>query len=360
MISAVRELSPSLGGARAACDALGLARATYYRAICPRASAPRQKPEEPLAAGRELKASECQRILDYLHSERFVDRSPSEVFYTLLDEGIYLASIRTFYRVLADHDEVRERRAQRRIPEYRKPELLATEPNQVWTWDITKLLGPAKWTYYYLYVIIDIYSRYVVGWMLAERESGSLAEELIRETCVKQNIERDQLTIHSDRGPAMQSGPVVHLMARLGITKSNSRPHVSNDNPFSESQFKTLKYHPGFPKRFGGPDDARAFSTPFFRWYNQQHCHSAIAFLTPETVHYGLATEVLDARQARRLEAYEAHPERFINGPPRPLQLPAAVYINPPVPLSPAIVTDLATGYRHGDGKECLGKTPTV
>lgn len=332
MIAAVQELCPLLGGVVASCDAVGMPRASYYRAVTPpKAAAPEKRLETPLSGWRGLDESERQKILDYLHSSRFADKSPSEVYHTLLDDdGIYLGSVRTFYRVLEDNDEVRERRAQLRHPQYRKPELVATKPNQVWTWDITKLRGPATWTYYYLYVIIDIYSRKVVGWMLADRESGSLAEELIGETCIKQNVDRGQLTIHSDRGAAMQSMPVVHLLARLGITKSNSRPHVSNDNPFSESQFKTLKYHPSFPKRFGGFEDAHAFCTEFFRWYNQQHRHSGIAYLTPETVHYGRAAEVLAARHARLLAAYGAHPERFINGPPRLQSLPEAVYINPP------------------------------
>lgn len=328
MIQVIQESKESLGGVAGGCRALGLPRASYYRGLAPPppSKPTRNKPPQQRALG----SNEHQQILDHLHSERFVDRSPAEVFHTLLDEGTYLGSVRTFYRVLAANDEVRERRDQRRHPYYKKPELIATAPNQVWTWDITKLLGPAKWTYYYLYVILDIFSRYVVGWMLAEREAGYLAEQLIEESCRKQDIQPGQLTIHSDRGPAMQAGPVVRLLGRLGITKSNSRPYVSNDNPFSESQFKTLKYYPGFPGRFGGFDDGHSHCAVFFPWYNQEHRHSAIAFLTPETVHYGRAVEVLTARHQRLLEAYRAHPDRFINGPPKLVLLDRAVYINPP------------------------------
>jgi putative transposase len=283
-------------------------------------------------------------ILDALHSERFIDRAPAEVYYTLLDEGIYLGSVRTFYRVLADNQEVKERRAQRRHTEYQKPELIATGPNQVWTWDITKLLGPAKWVYYYLYVILDIYSRYVVGWMLAEREAAVWAQQLIEDTYDKQNIQPGQLTIHSDNGAPMQATPMVGLHARLDIAKSNSRPHVSNDNPFIESHYKTMKYSPGFPRRFhGGFEEASEFCKGFFPWYCKEHRHSGIAFLPPEIVHYGLADQVLAERHIRKLDAYRANPGRFIQGPPKLRQLERAVYINPPVP-SPAV---LVAGGSH-------------
>jgi putative transposase len=326
----------------AVCHALGIPKASYYRAIAkaaPAASETSADTEEaaetscpaPCVHYRALKLAEEQKILEVLHGERFVDRAPSEVYHTLLDEGVYLGSVRTYYRILAKHQEVKERRAQRRHPEYKKPELLATGPNQVWTWDITKLLGPAKWTYYYLYVIIDIYSRYVVGWMLAEREAGCWAQQLIEETYEKQEIQPGQLTIHSDNGSPMQATPTVSLHARLDITKSNSRPHVSNDNPFSESQFKTLKYSPGFPRRFlGGFEDASEFCTGFFPWYNKEHRHSGIAFVTPEMVHYGLADEALAKRHVLLLDAYRANPERFIQGPPKLRSLEKAVYINPP------------------------------
>ncbi len=328
MTAAVQELAPQLG-VEAGCEVVGLPRASYYRAIAP-PEAPEPKPATRAANPRALAPEEKQAILDHLHSERFVDRSPAEAHHTLLDEGIYLASLRTFYRVLAENDEVRERRNQRRHPEYKKPELVATAPNQVWSWDITKLRGAAKFVYYYLYVILDIFSRYAVGWMLADRESGELATQLIRETCEKQGVEPGQLTIHADRGSPMIAQPTVGLMAKLGITQSHSRPHVSDDNPFSESQFKTLKYHPGFPGRFGSIEDAQAFCSPFFSWYNNEHRHSGILFLTPADAHHCRADAILEARHSRQLEAYALHPERFIGGPPRRLALPPAVYINPP------------------------------
>jgi putative transposase len=243
---------------------------------------------------------------------------------------VYYCSIRTMYRYLAANGEIRERRNQLRHPNYKKPELLAEAPNQVWSWDITKLRGPAKWTYFHLYVIMDIFSRYVVGWMVAARESAELAKQLLLESCLKQSISMDQLTIHSDRGPAMTSKPVALLLADLGVTRSLSRPHVSNDNPFSESQFKTLKYCPEFPERFGSLQHARSFSESFFSWYNQEHRHSGIAMLTPEMVHYGRAEEVLTARRLVLEEAYRKHPERFVHQPPAPQRLPTAVWINPP------------------------------
>ena len=328
MNAVIQEVAPQLGGVSRACNLLGVPRASYYRSLTPPKDGgtvtERPKPKNALST------EERELALEYLHSERFVDKPPAAVVYSLLDEGIYIASERTLYRILADNKEVKDRRAQRRHVNYTKPELIATAPNQVWTWDISKLKGPVAWTYYYLYVIIDIFSRKVVGWMLAEREAGSLAEQLIEETCIKENIKPGQLTIHSDRGPAMQSGPVVHLHARLGITKSNSRPYVSDDNPFSEAQFKTLKYHPGFPERFGGYEDALAFCKPFFQWYNNDHYHSGIQFLTPAMVHHGQSDAVLMQRHQRLLEAYNKTPERFITGPPAIKTLERAVYINPP------------------------------
>ncbi len=329
MTAAVQELAPQLG-VEAGCEVLGVPRASFYRAIAPPPVSQPEPATRSVVNHRALAPEEKQHILDHLHGERFIDRSPAEAYHTLLDEGTYLASLRTFYRILAENDEVRERRNQCRHPEYKKPELVATGPNQVWSWDITKLRGAAKFVYYYLYVILDIYSRYVVGWMLADRESGELATQLIRETCEKQGIQADQLTIHADRGAPMTAQPTVGLMARLGITPSHSRPHVSDDNPFSESQFKTLKYHPGFPGRFGSIEDAQAFCSPFFSWYNNEHRHSGIYFLTPSNAHHGNADAVLEARYLQRMEAYNRNPERFIGGPPRRLALPAAVYINPP------------------------------
>lgn len=259
-----------------------------------------------------------------------MDDSPAEVYATLLDEDTYLCSVRTMYRLLARHDEMRERRNQLRHPAYHKPELLATQPNQVWTWDITKLLGPAKWTYFYLYVIMDIFSRYVVGWMVAHRESATLAERLIAQTLTKQGIGRDQLTVHADRGPAMTSKPVAFLLADLGVTKTHSRPYTSTDNPYSEAQFRTMKYRPDFPSRFGSIVDARTFCRQFFPWYNTEHHHSGIGLLTPETLHYGRAEAATAARRKVLLAAYAAHPERFVNKPPEPPALPTAAWINPP------------------------------
>lgn len=320
-------------GVAASCRALALSRATFYRSTaCVTEASIQNEPEKsPACNPRSLSSEESQRILEVLHSERFIDRAPAEVVNTLLDEGIYLGSTRTYYRVLAKNSEVKERRSQRRHPVYSKPELLATGPNQVWTWDITKLLGPAKWTYYYLYVILDIFSRYVVGWMLAEREAAAWAKQLIEETLIKENIQPGQLTMHSDNGPAMKASPVVSLHARLDVAKSCSRPHVSNDNPFSESQFKTMKYSPGFPVRFdGGFDEAGEFCRGFFPWYNNDHRHSGIEFLTPAVVHGGLADKALAERHVRMLAAYQANPERFIKGPPRPRVLQRAVYINRP------------------------------
>jgi putative transposase len=268
--------------------------------------------------------------LDILHAPRFVDLAPAQVYAGLLDEGRYVCSERTMYRILAAHQEVRERRDQLRHPSYVAPQLLATAPNQLWSWDITKLLGPAKWTYFYLYVILDVFSRYVVGWMVAHRESAPLAEKLIRDTCARQGIVPGQLTIHADRGSSMTSKPVAFLLADLGVTKTHSRPHVSDDNPFSEAQFKTLKYRPDFPERFGSIMDARGFCQMFFRWYNTEHHHSGIGLLTPRDVHLGRATTRVAARAEVLALAYSAHPERFVRGVPQPTAAPTAVWINPP------------------------------
>jgi putative transposase len=274
-----------------------------------------------------------------LNSPEHVDKAPATVYHELLDQGTYLASVSTMYRVLREHDEVRERRRQATHPARVKPELVATASNSVWSWDITKLLGPAKWTYYYLYVIIDIFSRYVVGWLVAERESATLAERLITATCDKQAIPAGQLTIHADRGTAMTAKSVALLLADLGVTRTHSRPHVSDDNPYSEAQFKTLKYHPTFPERFGSLQDARAFCQRFVPWYNTAHRHDGLGLLTPAAVHYGHVEEVLDQRRAVLAAAYTAHPERFVRKPPEPLTPPTAAWINPP---PPAIATEEA------------------
>ena len=326
-MDASEKLAPEVGTA-AACRAMGVARATYYR--CRNPSRPKTGDRSKSRQPRSLDEAERRQVLDLLHSARFVDKAPASVYATLLDEGTYHCSIRTMYRILHDASEVRERRNQLRRPKYKKPELLATAPGQVWSWDITKLLGPAKWTYYYLYVILDIYSRYAVGWMLASRENADLAKRFIRETIEKENVDADQLTIHSDRGPSMKSHTVAQLMATLGVTKSHSRPHVSNDNPFSESQFKTLKYRPEFPDRFGSQEDGRGFCGRFFQWYNHEHYHSGLGLLTPAMVHHGQAPKILAARQDVLHAAYAAHPQRFVNKRPAPLTLPEAVWINPP------------------------------
>lgn len=321
---AVAVASVTLGTAPA-CDALGLSRASVYRHRQP--AGPRAARPTPL---RALALGERQVVLDTLHAERFLDQAPAQVHATLLDEGTYLCSPRTMYRILDDAHEVKERRNQVRRPAYVKPELLATQPNQLWSWDITKLLGPAKWTYFYLYVILDVFSRYVVGWMVAPRESAALAERLIAATCATQGIAPGQLTLHADRGASMRSKPVALLLADLGVVKTHSRPHVSNDNPFSEAQFKTLKYCPAFPDRFGSLADARAFGQPFFSWYNHAHHHSALGYLTPAMVHYGVAEGVREQRSIVLAAAYAAHPERFVRGVPQPAPLPTAVWINPP------------------------------
>ena len=289
-------------------------------------------PHRDRAQPRALTAPERQAILDALHSPRFADLAPGEVWAILLDEGVYLGSQSTFYRLLRAAGETRERRRQATHPAAVKPELLATGPNQVWSWDITKLHGPAKWTYYYLYVILDIYSRYAVGWMLAPRESAALAEKLISDTCAKQHIGRGQLTIHADRGSSMTSKPVAFLLADLGITQSHSRPHVSNDNPYSEAQFKTLKYRPCFPARFTSIEHARAHCQEFFPWYNDEHRHSGLGLHTAADVHHGDAAAVQAARAGVLAAAYHEHPERFVSKPPEPPKIPAPSWINPPDP----------------------------
>ena len=308
---------------RQACQALGAPQAGYYRRHrqSPAPQRPAPVPHRDRPQPRALSEAEQQAVLDTLHSDRFVDISPAEVWATLLDEGVYLGSESTFYRLLRRAGEVRERRAQATHPAKVKPELLATAPNQVWTWDITKLHGPTKWTYYYLYVILDIYSRYVVGWMVATRKSAALAEVLIRQTVAKQGIPRDQLTIHADRGSSMTSKPVAFLLADLGVTQSHSRPHVCDDNPFSESQFKTMKYRPDFPGRFASIEAARLHCQAFFAWYNDEHRHTGSGCtsrrrpLRHRPITRDKRAGVLDA-------AYAAHPERFVRKPPVPPKLP--------------------------------------
>jgi putative transposase len=323
----VEELTPIIG-TRPACRALGAAPATIYcrrRPPEPRTPKPRPTP------ARALTTAERERVLELLHSERFVDCSPAQVWAMLLDEGTYLASERTMYRLLAaHHGGVRERRDQLTHPAYAKPELLSQRPNELWSWDITKLKGPAKWTAFYLYVILDVFSRYAVGWTVQYRETGQLATALIAQSVEQQQITREQLTVHADRGIPMRSKPVAFLMADLGVTKSHSRPYTSTDNPYSEAQFKTLKYRPEFPDRFDSIEQAREFCRRFFHWYNHEHRHSGIGLMTPAALHYGQA-EQLHAARARVLEAaYARNPERFIRRAPVPPELPTAAWINKP------------------------------
>lgn len=283
---------------------------------------------------RALSEEERAQIRELLNSERFADSSPREVYATLLDEGRYLCSWPTMYRILREAHEVRRRRDMVRQGSYSKPELVATQPKQLWSWDITKLKGATTWSYHYLYVIMDVYSRYVVGWMIAERETAELAEAFIAETCAKEGIVPGTLTLHADRGSAMTSKCVAHLLADLGVVKTHSRPQVSNDNPFSEAQFKTVKYHPSCPERFGSVEDARAWARELFEWYNHKHHHTGIGLLTPAVVHHGQASEVVRKREEVMTAAYVAHPERFVRGRPRVAQVPSAVWINPPAAQS--------------------------
>ncbi|MCB9684957.1 MAG: IS3 family transposase [Alphaproteobacteria bacterium] len=337
-MSAALAIAPQVGLA-AACTALDVARATLYRHRQPRA------PRSRRASSRALGEDERAQVRELLYSERFRDASPRQVYAALLDEGVYVASVATMYRVLRDDDAVHERRRVVNHPAWPKPELVARGPNEVWSWDITKLKGPTKGVFFALYVVLDIYSRYVVGWLLAQSETAGLAERLLAETIEKEGVARDHLTIHSDRGAPMKSRTVAEMLADLGVDRSLSRPKTSNDNPFSEAQFRTVKYCPDFPKRFGSMEDARGFCQPFFRWYNEEHHHSGIALLTPSSVHHGIAEATLVQRQAVLQKAYEAHPERFIKGPPVVSRPPAEVWINPPPATASAIA---ASGNSDG------------
>lgn len=325
---AIAELAP-LVGVRDACAATGRPQASHYRRHR-QSPAPARPRRERRPQPRALSPVERVEVRAVLNSPEHVDKAPAAVYHELLDQGVYLASVSTMYRVLREHDEVRERRRQATHPARVKPELVATAANSVWSWDITKLLGPAKWTYYYLYVIIDIYSRYVVGWLLAEAESAALAEKLLADTITKQGVDRDTLTVHADNGSSMASKPVAFLLADLGVTKTHSRPHTSNDNPYSEAQFKTLKYRPDFPDRFGSLADARAHCQRFFSWYNTVHYHSGIGYHHPTDVHYGRASAVRAGRTEVLTDAYARNPERFVRKHPEPPALPATAWINKP------------------------------
>ena len=333
MLAGVHELTAALGTG-AACRALGLWRGAPARQQAQLRRAARVGPRAPRAARPRpplaLDTQERHALLHTLNSQRFVDTAPAAVYATLLDEGRYLGSVRTMYRLLAAHGGCQERRNQLVHPAYTKPELLAVQPNQVWSWDITKLKGPAKWSCLHLYVILDIFSRLVVGWLVAERESAELAEQLIADSVARHDIEPGMLTLHADRGASMRSKPVAALLVDLDVAKSHSRPHVSDDNPYSESQFKTMKYRPDFPARFGCIEDARTHCQAFFAWYNTMHRHSSIGYMTPHSVHYGHAQALRTARQATLDAAFFATPTRFKGHRPTPSALPTAVWINPP------------------------------
>jgi putative transposase len=334
-----------------------VARATYYRK---QGGAAEKTPPPPRAcsvSGRALTKEQQQEVLDHLHSERFRDKAPPQVYTLLLDDGIYLCSVPTMYRLLRKNDEVHERRRQHSQAKATRPELLATAPGEVWSWDITKLKGPVKWSYYYLYVLLDIYSRYVVGWCIAEKENAQLAEALISETLAREKISPGQLTLHADRGSAMTSKPVAALLVELGIVKSHSRPHTSDDNPFSESHFKTMKFRPEIPDRFGSVEETREIFRGLFLWYNSEHRHSGIAMLSPEMVHLGTAPAVLSARAVVLSLAYAAHPERFVNQAPVPEKLSAEVWINRPLPAVEA--SRDATGDPHAPPSICQPCCPT-
>jgi putative transposase len=328
--AAVATLAPIVGTA-GACRAVGRPRSSWYRHHRTPPALPSLPRPAPRPQPRALSPAERQQVLDVLHDERFWDAAPASIYATLLDEGAYLCSVATMYRLLRQQGETGDRRRHATHPARVKPELAATKPNQCWSWDITKLAGPAKWTWYHLYVILDVFSRYVVGWMVAAREAAQLAERLLAEAITAQRVEAGQLTVHADRGTSMTAKPVALLLSDLGVTKSHSRPHVPDDNPYSESQFKTLKHHPTFPDRFGCIQDARSFCQGFFGWYNLEHHHSGIALLTPADVHYGRAEQVITARAAVLDGAYAAHPERFVRKPPQPARLPQAVWINKPL-----------------------------
>jgi len=327
--SAITELAPLIGK-RAACKATGRAQASWYRQHRATAAPPARPPAERRPQPRALSAAERAQVLEVLHSERFVDEAPATVYAKLLDEGVYLCSEATMYRILREAGEVRERRRQATHPPKVKPELLASGPNEIWSWDITKLRGPAKRVFYHLYSVIDIYSRYTVAWMVADREDARLAERLLGDAITKQGITRDQLTIHADRGSSMASRTVAELLADLGVAKSHSRPRCSNDNPFSEAQYKTLKYRPDFPERFGSIEHAREHSHEFFTWYNADHRHSGIGYHTAHDVHYGHAEHVRAARADTLSLAHARNPERFVRKHPEPPALPTIVWINKP------------------------------
>lgn len=338
MVTSIHELSQVMPVADA-CQALGFPRSSFYR-LTSAVVGQQEEEEAPTKprTGRALAEDEREQVRLLLNSERFQECSPYTVYATLLDEGEYLCSIRTMYRILREYEEVHERRRQLRHPTYTKPELLATGPNQLWSWDISWLRGPVPGAYYYLYLILDVFSRYCVGWMIEDAESAELAQALIDFACRNQAIEREQLVLHSDRGPAMMSIPVAHLLEQLGVAKSHSRPYTSNDNPYSEAQFKTMKYRPDYPERFDSSTQARAWTRAFIQWYNFEHPHSGIGLLPPAALHFGQAPAIVAQRQIILDEAYQTHPERFVHGQPKPPAIPTEVWINQPQPHPETVV----------------------
>ena len=334
MLAAIEQLSQVMAVADA-CSGLGFPRSSYYRLrslALPLHALTAKKRTVRRVSDRALGQTEREAIRAILNSERFMDCTPYVIYATLLDEGTYLCSVSTMYRILQEYGEVRERRDQRKLPVYKKPELLATRPNALWSWDISWLRGPKPYCYYYIYVILDIFSRYVVGWTIAEVESAEIAHELIAWACRQQGIAKGELTLHADNGSPMKSIPVAHLLEQLGVAKSHSRPYVSNDNPFSEAQFKTMKYQPDYPDRFDSPDHARGWGRSFFAWYNFTHLHSGIGYVTPAAMHFGHAQSILQQRQEVLNDAFARHPERFVRGQPHPPVVPTEAWINQPTP----------------------------
>ncbi len=350
-------------GITTACQVLAVPRSWYYRQKVA-GSQIQVKPKSRPTPQQALSEAEKAEVRTVLNSVRFADESPREVYATLLDEGRYLCHWRTMYRVLAEHEEVRERRNQRQHPQNAKPQLLASKPNELWSWDITLLKGPTRRLFYYLYVILDVYSRFVVGWLVAQGESSEVAEILITATCDKQNIRRDQLTLHADRGSAMRAKTVAQMLADLGVTRTHSRPYTPNDNPYSEAQFKTMKYRPDYPDRFEGLDQARSWARAFFPWYNYEHHHTGLGLMTPAVVHHEQVDEVRAKRQRVLDAAYVAHPERFVKGRPIAPNAPDQAWINPPqsatvasaapAETQPAVEVVLAVGSATSDNAELL------
>jgi putative transposase len=326
----VEELTPLIG-TRPACRALGASPASVYRRRRPPTPPTPRRPRP--APERALSAPERAEVLATLASERFADVSPEECWATLLDEGMYLCSVRTMYRILAAQTgdgRVRDRRDQLTHPAYGAPELLAEAPNEVWSWDVSKLKGPVRGGWFYLYVVLDVFSRYIVGWTVQAHENAQLAAALIEQATSQQQITPQVLTLHADRGAPMRSKLLAELLEDLGVNKTHSRPYTSSDNPYSEAGFKTLKYRPAFPARFDGIEHAREHCRAFVDWYQHRHRHSGIGLMTPHAVHHGHAPRLHAARAEVLNAAYARNPERFVRQSPVPPKLPAAAWINKP------------------------------